>query len=1043
VSRERFRRVEEVYQSALDRAPSERAAFVSAACGGDATMCGEVLSLLDALGADSLFLSESVPEAMVEGCCASRAMVGTRVGAYQITDIIGEGGMGVVYRATRADGQFEMTLALKIMRPAPAGRDAMRRFRQERQVLARLDHQGIARLVDGGTTADGRPYFAMELVDGRPIDRYCREEGLGIPDRLLLLVQAAEAVQAAHEALVIHRDLKPSNILVDTRGNVRIIDFGIALPMFLASGETMHTRAMEILGTLAYMSPEQCRLGAGGSLDVRCDVYSLGAVLYELLTGRTPHDLKGITVVEAIERITRVVPARPSAFEPRCRGDLDTIVLKAIDHEVARRYGTVAELADDLRRYLANEPIRARAPSRSYLARKFVRRHRVGMGLSTAAATILVITTIVAFVQAYRAESARVAEHLHRDNAEWTGYVAAIGAAAAALQTHQPHIASGWLESTPEELRGWEYEHLRYRLDQSRRDVVDLGSPAKLVVVSPDGKLIAAASDSMVRVVRSESGVPVASFAVSSVPGSISFLPDGHGLVWRAAGGNIAIADVNSSTVSFANCGAEIHRVVCSPDGRWIVVGLANGRVRVLARDSLATAYDLGQLGETHIHQLAFSADGSVLAAVPWKGPHIGSVFTWRTADWTPLRVVVGPRSIIDGLAISDDGAMLATGTVDQLVRVWSLPDGEPAGQPIQCEGLPKAILFSPNPGELTIACLGLVRTVDLSTGLDIRKAHVLTHSINAIARLDATQELLIATESGRVTAIPRAEDEVPVFGRPGSWVFDMAISTDSSQLLAPPRSWDLNTGIELAVVSISNTGTVSIGPDGLEALFVSNDRMQIIGVESGNVRVETTVERGRSWAGAWHPHEPLIAIGGRNGCDIHLRDPRTLERIRSFPDSEQGQTRVLRFSPDGSMLAAATLGSVGLRVFDTETGVIRFSLPDTPSCWSVDWSPDGRILAASRAQEVLLFETRDWSLIGTLRGHEGTIKSLMFHPSGDLLATCSEDQSVRLWNIARRAQVLMLYGHQARCRSLEWSKDGNILATGDEAGAIRLWKRH
>jgi WD40 repeat protein len=1043
VSRERFRRVEEVYQSALDRTPPERAAFVSAACGGDAAMQAEVMSLLDAVGEDSVFLSESVPDAMAGGCCATQAMVGTRVGAYHITDVIGEGGMGVVYRATRADGQFEMTVALKIMRPAPSGRDSLRRFRQERQVLARLDHPGIARLVDGGTTADGRPYFAMELVDGRPIDRYCREEGLGIPDRLRLLVQAAEAVQAAHEALVIHRDLKPSNILVDARGNVRIIDFGIALPMFLASGETMHTRAMEILGTLAYMSPEQCRLGAGGSLDVRCDVYSLGAVLYELLTGRTPHDLEGITVVEAIERITRGTPVRPSALDSRCVGDIETIVLKAIDHDVASRYGTAGELASDMRRYLANEPIHARAASRAYLARKFVRRHRVGVGLTAAAITGLVATTVVTVVQAHRAESARAAERLHRDSAEWSGYVAAIGAAVAALQTHQPHIADGWLASTPEELRGWEWEHLRYRLDQSRREVLDLGSPAKLIAVSPDGELVAAASDSIVRVVRGESGAPVASFAVSSVHASVSFLQGGQGLVWPAAGGNLAVGDINSASVNLIHCGGEIRRVACSPDGRWIVVGLTDGRVRVLERSSMAVAFELGNLGDSHIHQLAFSADGSVLAAVPWKGLHIGKVFVWRTADWSPLCVVEGPQSIIDGLAISDDGARLATGTIDQLVRVWSLPDGEPVAQPIQCEGLPKAILFSPNPGELTIACLGLVRTVDLSTGLDIRKAHVLTHSINAIARLDATQEFLIATASGRVTAMPQAEEEVPVFGTPGSWVFDMAIGIDGSRLLAPPRSWDLNTGAELAVVSTSGSGTVSIGPDGLEALLVSQDRVHIAGVESSKVRVETRVERGESWAGAWHPHEPLIAVGGRHGCDIHLRDSRTLERIRSFPESQRGQTRVLRFSPDGSMLAAATLESIGLRVFDVETGAIRFSLPDVPTCWSVDWSPDGRMLAASCAQEVLLFETRDWSLIGTLRGHEGTIKSLKFHPSGELLATCSEDQSVRLWNVGRRAHVLMLYGHHARCRALEWSRDGKVLATADEAGAIRLWRRH
>ena len=340
---------------------------------------------------------------------------GAAVGPYRLIRELGRGGMADVWLAQRADGAFERDVALKLPRISLLRRDLALRFAQERDILARLEHPNIARFYDAGITRDGLPYLAMEYVDGQPITRWCDEHCLGISARVALFSQVLDAVQFAHASLVVHRDLKPSNILVTGDGQVRLLDFGIA--KLLPAGRRIHeTQLTQLAGralTPDYASPEQIR---GEPLTIATDVYSLAVVLYELLAGQPPYQLKLPSVAQLEQAIVAIDPVRPSnviggeAARARnttpsrltrsLRGDLDTIVLKALAKQLAQRYATVAELADDLRRHLAGQPVHARPASWSYRAHKFVERNRAGVVAAAAIAAALIAGTLVSLWQA-------------------------------------------------------------------------------------------------------------------------------------------------------------------------------------------------------------------------------------------------------------------------------------------------------------------------------------------------------------------------------------------------------------------------------------------------------------------------------------------------------------------------------------------------------------------------------------------------------------------------------------------------------------------
>ncbi len=384
---ERWAFISDVLSRALDLPETERSRFLTEVGRQQPALRTEILALYDDLPAAEEFL-ETPATAPVAAAGAE-----PHFGAYRVVGELGEGGMGVVYLAERSDGQFTRRVAVKRLGRAAAGADLLRRFRDERQILARLDHPHIARLLDAGVDAAGVPYLVMEHVEGALLTVHCREASLSVPARLALFLKVCAAVQHAHQNLVVHRDIKPSNILVTDAGDPKLLDFGIAKVVSEArAGDA--TRTVNRALTLDYASPEQLR---GDPVTTSSDVYSLGIVLFELLADARPYEVGDRSLAEALHVVCEKTPPAPSQIAPEERrsaiaGDLDSIVRKSLEKSPANRYGSVAELVDDLERHRQRLPVRAQPDRWTYRIGKFVGRHRS----SVLAASLAVLGLLVA-----------------------------------------------------------------------------------------------------------------------------------------------------------------------------------------------------------------------------------------------------------------------------------------------------------------------------------------------------------------------------------------------------------------------------------------------------------------------------------------------------------------------------------------------------------------------------------------------------------------------------------------------------------------------
>ncbi len=666
MSPDQERRLEEVFSAARGLPPPERRAYLERACGGDAELRREADSLLAAHEQAGQFLQ---PTVALLPANAPFEKSGDRIGRYRLLEPIGEGGFGVVWMAEQEE-PVRRRVALKVIKVGMDTKEVVARFEAERQALAMMEHPNIASVFDGGATDAGRPYFVMELVKGIPITEYCDANKLPTHERLALFMQVCQAVQHAHQKGVIHRDLKPSNILVtvqDDRPLPKVIDFGVAkATQARLTEKTVFTHFHQWIGTPAYMSPEQAGLGSL-DVDTRSDVYSLGVLLYELLTGRTPFDTRELLAagydavmrtireeeppkpstrlstlsVEELDRVATKRRAEPAKLSRLIRGDLDWIVMKALEKDRTRRYETANALAGDIEHHLNHEPVSAVAPRFGYRLGKVMQRHRTSVAAAAGFALLLVLTAVVSTtlaVYAHRQKArAEQAESVTGDNL----YAADMGLAKQALDKNQIAYARDLLRAHipargQVDRRGVEWRYLWSRTRGQQLAIIPIpesGSVHTLGCTPDNSFLLVATGSGRLSAVRFDDFkvVCVTNVFTNAECSKLAISRDGHRVaVSGSIGGAVCVWDLaaDGSLSLLRRIQAQSpYGLSFSPDGSTLAIGteedfwtgdLRRGGLTKLF--DLNTGKELATLPESGGRAVGFSPDGKWLATGPWRG---------------------------------------------------------------------------------------------------------------------------------------------------------------------------------------------------------------------------------------------------------------------------------------------------------------------------------------------------------------------------------------------------------------------------------------
>jgi serine/threonine protein kinase len=709
--------------------PAERAQYLDQVCGADPRLRAQLEELLAAYPKAERFLE--VPATGVER--PDPETPGTMIGPYKLLQQIGEGGMGTVFMAEQTQ-PVQRKVALKLIKPGMDSRQVIARFEAERQALALMDHPHIAKVLDAGATASGRPYFVMDLVKGLPITTYCDQCHLTPRQRLELFLPVCQAVQHAHQKGIIHRDLKPSNVLValyDGKPMPKVIDFGVAKATGPKLTErTLFTEFGSVVGTLEYMSPEQAELNQL-DIDTRSDIYSLGVLLYELLTGTTPLEqkrLKQAALLEVLRIIREDEPMRPSArlstteelpsiaanrgLEPKklsglVRGELDWIVMKCLEKDRARRYDTANGLGLDLQRYLADEPVEACPPSVGYRLRKFVRRNKGVLSMAAMAAGLLVFAmaalavanqeineALMAKSQAYddlgvaQRETVQVNTDLKDALAELTKeqgqtkraldeqrlalYAYRIALAHREWWANNPARTEYLLDECPEPMRHWEWHYLKRLCHAELLTMRGHVHQVNCVACSRDGRrLVSGDGAGFIHIWDAATGQCVRRIRPRSSILDVAFSPDGRRVASADHRGILITwdADTGMGILRIAAHNRQASCVAFSPDGNRLASG-GSGQVKVwdAANGREVFARSLGNSATSR--HLAFSSDGRLLAA---GGD--ATIKVWDAMTGQEKLTWQSHHDQISCVAFSPDSSRLAT--ADKDVQVWDLKSGK------------------------------------------------------------------------------------------------------------------------------------------------------------------------------------------------------------------------------------------------------------------------------------------------------------------------------------------------------------------------------
>jgi len=1081
-------REKEIFEQALDLSSAEeRMGFLKGACGGDATMLERLLGLLRASEGASAFLPEAPQQPAtlkIDPLASEEEALGSRISHYKLLQKVGEGGCGVVYMAEQ-EQPFRRRVALKVIKLGMDTRSVVARFEAERQALAMMDHPNIAKVLDAGTTDKGRPFFVMELVRGIRITDYCDQNHLPTKARLELFTSVCHAVQHAHQKGIIHRDLKPSNILVTLHDGVpvpKVIDFGIAKAIEQKlTDKTLFTELHQFIGTPAYMSPEQAEM-SGLDIDTRSDIYSLGVLLYELLTGKTPFDAQEL-MSQGIDAMRKTIrekdPVRPSTklatlqgeeltttakrrsvesatLAKLLRGDLDWIVMKCLEKDRARRYDTANGLATDIKRHLSNETVVARPPSSAYRFQKLVRRNKLAFAAGTAIVAVLVLGLAASVWQAIRATHAEQEQKKLRE-------VAVKALEGEKVQRTQAETERQRAESNAEKFKNASI--------QSRRSQY--------------------AADMFAATAEIEKGSygNARNFLREYFPRE--GLEDLRGFEWRylwklSVGQQLRIFPLTGQVLDMA----------WSPDGGLMAAGSSDRSVKVLDADTGEVRTISTNSADWNV-SVAFSHDGKGIASAGIRRP----VQFWDARDGRLLftltnlvsaRVACSPTSPLmavgmgsdwwgqrgsnvylvdinsgkevrmlpeagDRIVFSRDGKRLATANggsfqSGQSVILWEVD----SGQKLHVLGNKRQVLgmaFSPDGNLLAIG----TRHGDVT----LWNLNDFTHSTLREATGDFARSVAFSPD-GRWLAVAMLTQEVEIWDvenrRLGerlhghTWeVNAVAYSPDGSQLASgcqdgTIRFWNPHPATiqklmpEVRLAQNMKAGFPTFSPDSRwMAAAMKNGDTHIVDTTTADWSVRTVLTN----AGL-----PITFSGDASTLLTLESEARTLRRWNAASKALLSTTRLettnvtwgySSITPDGNLLALANNKGL-IEIFETRTGRRIDRLERRWLIDSIEISRDGQFLALGTGNAGMLWDIAARRLLWTFKGHRDRVFSIRFSPDQKMIATGSWDSNVRLWNVATGKELAVLLGHKAAVLNCAFSPDGRTLATKSDDRTIKFW---